>query len=890
MSRNLSILLLFLYQLFLPIQPALARQAWITYNTRSGLPSNDVTCMAIMKGKIAVGTPVGVGIFQQDQSNWINLAGYGEEFGKLIVRSLDFDQEGNLWAATPNGLAFLQIEKFPTEQPRLTMYRMDSGLSTVDLGVLQVVDRKLYVGCFGGWLFQAQIGMGASPVFQSVQQPDGDEAGRRVMDVGISALAMDVPGGGIFSTKGSGLRSGRDGSAYLPEDAALSDWVDDFWCFHEGKSERIIALAQSTMTLIQDGKAISSLRLPDPEAVVTCLTTCPDEETNVAFAGEPPEQTTLRTFFGKRILYVGTKGQGVWRCDEGVWSRMTTMDSPLPSDTINRLHYLPGARRVAVLSDGGLTMFGTDDTDFYDEFKTFGYGRSYAKTFFPFMSRWGPYVYGYPSPNAYPIDPHIGYNKIVRARDLWISHEKGISRFTFPQAFFLGAIQMDYRLSGRFENEKHDPAKNLAIEDNSSAGGKPPGQAGERIWHHYCNEQPADVATVDLTTLLISMDRKTLAGPLNQLIIQGGSPGAMTPNLADAIAAASATMKYPPVPIFPNGEKYTDLRGHALYSVDSLCNPCPVHPIAGLPINDFAVDAGERCWAVIGQTTLACLDEPASVIPESSTRFDSQGHWHVFSPSQVPWPTGEKIRCIRRLGVDLYFGTERSGLFILRRAHLYPADSIPGDAWNEINPGTTDDDPGRKVTVIDCAVWRTGRDTVVALLNQEGLSLYNGSKIIPFAVPKRHYTCLAADRTGTLWLGSYQGLLQITSDHQVKSIGGKGDGFCSNRVTSITPAPDEAKYPFLIAVATDETATDLKGFIESTCRVPWIGHESQNPYKLLIKEEDTGDAQLSLYDGKQWDHFLYPGIRHLLFEEMYLWSATSFRVIRYHVPAIAQTH
>jgi hypothetical protein len=41
-----------------------------------------------------------------------------------------------------------------------------------------------------------------------------------------------------------------------------------------------------------------------------------------------------------------------------------------------------------------------------------------------------------------------------------------------------------------------------------------------------------------------------------------------------------------------------------------------------------------------------------------------------------------------------------------------------------------------------------------------------------------------------------------------------------------------------------------------------------------------------LYDSIQWDHFQYPGIGDLLFEEMYLWSAIAWRVNRYFIPKI----
>ncbi|NLI79230.1 MAG: hypothetical protein GX442_22645 [Candidatus Riflebacteria bacterium] len=869
-----------------------ARQAWMTWNARSGLPGNDLTCMAVRNGQIAVGTPQGIAVFHVDRPRWIRLSDYGEEFGALVVRNLDYDPDGNLWAATPNGLAFLDLAGFPAKPPRLELFGTDRGLSTIDVETVQVVDRTLYAGCFGGWLFQSQIGMGVPPVFQQVQDFGEETSGdRKFMDVGISALAMDFPTGGIFATKGRGLVNARDSQAYALQDPLPSDWVDDFWAFQEGGQDRVIALTQNQLTLVQDRRVLATVRLPDPDAAVSCLTTAPDEETNVLYTGEAPEQTQLRTFLGKRILYVGTKGQGLWQCDEGVWSRLTTADSPLPSDTINRVYYLPGARRVAVLTDGGLCLFGTEEVDASDEFKFFGVGPLWARNFIPFMSRWGPRIMGYPDKHAYPIEPSISYHRIARGRDLWIAHDKGISRFTYPQAFFLGALQLPYRLAGRFENPLHDPRQNLQMEDNSSAGGKPPGEAGERIWHHYCLEQPNDVATVDLTTVYTTLDRKTLVGPLNQLLIDGPSPGTLTAEVRQQLEAASGTLSYPPVPVFRDGDRRQDIRGHDLFSIDSLSPQCPLHPLPGLPVTDLAIDAGERCWAIIDGKALACLDEPASVVPDSSSRFDPSGnHWHTLTAGQVPWPSGAVLRCVRRVGVDLYVGTQKDGLFILPRAHLLPAADLTTEPWVTVAPSGTPDDPHQAVGVIDCTPWRRAGGTVVALLHREGLSVYDGGKIVPVAVPKRVYTVLCEDRTGTLWLGSLSGLLRITSAGRVEQIVGREVGLNSDRITAIAAAPDDAKYPFLIALACDETARERQGIIETTVRKAHVAGSAANPYVIRFIDPSVTDSQLVLFDGKKWDPFVYAGIRDIHFDEMYLWTTDSWRVKRYFIPTLTQVH
>lgn len=873
--------------------PVSARQGWLTWNTRTGLPSNDLTCMAITKGRIAVGTPKGIAVFCEERPTWIDFSVYGETFGSLVVRDLDFDPAGNLWVATPNGLGFIEMGRFPQEAPRLEIFGTDHGLSTIDVEVLQVVESNLYVGCFGGWLFHSVVGAGGAPSFRPVQNLGNETPDdRKFMDVGISALAMDLPGGGIFSTKGRGLVSASNGDAYVVAQEPLpSDWIDDFWAFQQGGANHVIALAQNRMFLIRDRRLEATIQLPDPDAAVSCLTTFPDEDVNVDHPGETPQQRQLRLFLGKRILVMGTRGQGLWLCDEGVWSRLTTADCPLPSDTINRVHYLHGAKKVAILSDAGLTMFGTEEQDQYDEFKHFGSGKAFAKIFWPFMSRWGPRIFGYPWHKDYPIAEYISYYKILRGRDIWISHARGISRFIYPQAFFLGAMAMEYRLSGRFENPLHDPGKNLLIEDNSTSGGKPAGLDGERIWHHYCREQPTDRALYDLATIFTTLDRKTLAGPLNQLVIEGQPAGTDPDSLASQIETASQTLGFPPVPVFRDGETFFDRRGHQMFSIDALSPNCPLHPIPQLPIDDMAIDAGERCWGVFTGTSLACLDESASVPAEGRGNFAPGGDsWHVFAPGQLPWDAGERVTCVRRVGVDIYVGTERSGLFVLPRAHLHRPEDLTADAWTALKPAGDPEDPDRQMSVIDCCHWRTRDGTVVAVLHREALSIYDGERVVSLPVPKRSYTCMAADRTGTLWVGSFQGLLRIGPDRTIATAGGKGEGFKSDRVVALAAAPDNAKYPYLVAVSVDEKAGEERGHLRLSDVPPMVTHERDNPYRLRLIPLPIEGAQMLLWDGRVWEPFNYPGIHSLMFDETYLWCATSCRVMRYYLPTIVQNY
>ena len=870
--------------------PAEARQSWLTWNTRSGLPDNNLTCMAITKGCIAVGSPKGIGLFSESRATWVKLADYGPEFADLTIRSMDFDKHGNLWAATPKGLAYIFLKEFPDKPPRLTLIQTDQGLGTVDVEMVQVHGDRIYVGCFGGWLYEGNIFANASHAsFSMVSSVDtGEDDNQRLLAVGITALAMDFPNGGIFSTKGRGILQARDNQSYTYEQALPSDWVNDFWAFQENGAEHVIAVTQTSLNLLRGGSLVRTVELPVKDATITCLTTAPDEETNALQPELPEDQAALRSFLGKRILYVGTSEHGLWQCDEGNWSQLTPETCPLPSYNIHRVHYLHGSKRVAILTDAGLTMFCTEDLVQYDEFEVYGTGKKWGKTFWPFMTRWGFRVHLYPDQMYYPIEPYIAYKKMVRGKDLWVVHDQGISRFVYPQAFFLGSLQLPYKLATRYENPENDPSKNPLVEDSSTTKGRPIGLEGERTWHHYCRQMPNDFhPRVDLKTIFMSLDGKTVAGPKNMLLVEGG-PGSLDEEaLAARLQTAPETLGWPPVVIYQAGEQCFDARGKEVFRLDTLLVDCPMHPIPNENVTDIAIDLGERCWAIFDDRDLAVLDEPGSVVPESGSNYQpSSDHWIVLGDHQTPWPSGEPLLCIERIGADLFVGTERSGLFILSQAHALDGNDISASSWRNVAMEMKADDAGGDCSVKACRLWHTGERTYVCLLHTDGLSLFDGDGLTTLPVPKRTYTCLAADRRGTLWVGSLQGLLTVTPDKKVHEFNELANGFLSDRIVAMSAAPPDAQYPFLLAGAWDKMAkSDGKHFTSSDVP-PYLTHTADNPHKLRVVNTSITGSQLLLFDGTVWESYQYAGIRTILFEEMFLWLGTSCRVFRFYLPVI----
>lgn len=879
---------------------ATAAQTWVTWNQRSGLPGNNATCMAITKGKIAVGTDRGIGLFLDSQAGWFDLGRHAETLKDLAIRSIDFDAYGNIWAATPAGLFCIELEDFPQEPLILSHFGTDNGLSTIDTEVLQIVDGTLYVGCFGGWLFKTTIAeKGAGVNFKPVNSMGmGTDEQHRIISVGITAMAMDYPGGGIYSTKGRGLLSAADDLQVVELE---SDWVNDFQAFSDGNARNIIAVTQDKMHLIKNGSLNGVAHLPTKDVWVTSIAVSPDEETEVMKSKRKPEDTGLADLLGKRILWAGTQGNGLWKFEEGRWYNYTTNDSPLPSDNINKVYYLAGAKKIAVLSDAGVTVLGISDEYQYDEFQYRGSDPSYAKTFWPFMSHWGPFIFGYPNRNDYPIEPFISYYKIIQGKDLWVSHERGLSRYAFPSAAMLGILGMKQHLAGRYENSENDPSKNLSIEDNTTSRDRPvPGQ-GESQWHHYCIEGPPELPPDIVDVVYSTLDQRTLVGPANQALIAANSLSEVTPEqISQALAAAAsssaetsglATQPYPIHPVIdtPNG-RFTP-NGKQLYTIRSQLNLAPLHPIVKGKITDYDLDFDERVWMIFDASNLAVLNSTTAYFQVGMHWGAELGHeWVQLDYSQQPWPKDEKLLCVQKIGADIAVGTKASGLYILARAHLLDPAAITPESWKRVEVGAENQELAATPEIVSCCTWKTSTGRMIAMMQEEGVSVYDGQQVVRIDVPKRRYTSMAADRNGNLWLGSMSGLLYLTPDMKIRDIHMKDAGFDSNKVTSIAAAPDDAKYPFIIAVACDEKFSTDQGFFKSSDVPPALYPGRKNPYRLRVVNPQIGGSCVMLYDGKAWERLSRPGVHYLHFDQLNLWLATSCRIMRLYLPVENQSY
>ena len=894
-TRPAAVILFCTLLIFFSANVAPAGQTWMTWNTRSGLPSNNLTCLAIVKGKMAVGSDKGIGIFCENYSGWFNLADYNEKLTDLAVRSIDFDDYGTLWAATPNGLFAIDLEKFPEQTPEIRVFDTQNGLSTIDVEVVQVHENKIYVGCFGGWLFASPISPGStvsafSPV--NSQNLANDDA-NKFLSVGITALAMNYPGGGIYSTKGQGLLRAATGENLVGSDELFSDWVNDFWAFEEGKSNRIIAVTQNQMNLIKNNQPVGRNTLPIKDAWISCLTTAPDDETDEYKRDKPKGFLNLETFIAKRVLYVGTRGQGLWVFNDGRWNNLTSRDSPLPSDNINKVYYLPGPRKLAILSEGGLTMLGTDEDSQFDIFETSGSEPYWAKTFWPFMQMWGPYVYGYPSQKCYPIEPYISYGKIIRGKDIWIKHDKGISRFIFPVAPFIGVMQYRFHLGGRCEAKTNDPTKDLTIEDNSTTADRPPTAPGEELWHHYCLEQPTDYSLAPLSDIWVSLDMKTMVGPDQEVLIDASSPEEPTPEtISSALsqyAANSDNASATGTAVIRVGENRFDTRGHQLFTVASLHQECPLHAIPSANITDMTLDLSERNWVIFDHNKLACLDNRIGETVPDPTVND----WYEFASEQLPWEKDEQLLCIQRVGSAIYVSAENSGVFYLSTAHTTILKDLRPSEWVRIELPPDSEEPDQFKKIVAIAFWKSDKAELVAMLHKDSLSVFDGQTLKPVVVPKRNYTCMVADRDNKLWLGSLQGLLYLSPAGKVKTIFGKANDFNSERVVTMATAPDNAKYPYVLAVAVDQQAHENTGsfnFFRSSDSPPMLTRGADSPYRLRVINPAIGNAQIMLYDGEKWEPMFRPGVISMMFDQSFLWISTSSRVMRLYMPTVVQSY
>ena len=876
-TRILLTCLLFLaVTMYLPFSVR-AGQTWLTWNERAGLPGNNLSCLAIKKGMMVVGSDKGPGLFCENHSSWFKLADYSEIMQNLPIRAMDFDSYGVLWAATPHGVISIDLENFPERNPEIRVFATDHGLPTIDIEALQIHENRLFVGCFGGWLASAEIQPGSGLSSFKLENDGALERddSNKILSVGITAMAMDFPEGGIYATKGSGLlKTGSHESAI--QGSLPSDWVDDFLAYNDGRYNKIIAITQSKLNLINDSRLVGEVTLPKSDCWMSCLAVAPSRPDDGYKKPKVPGYLQLETHLGKqRTLYIGTRGQGIWMFSNGRWSNFTARDSPLPSNNINKIYYLHGADKLAILSDAGLTMLGIDEEMQFDAFEKSGSAPYYSSTIWPFMSRWGPYVYGYPYQFSYPIINFIAYGRICRGKDLWIAHAKGISRYVFPSTPFLGAMQLQYHLSGRFENPLNNPSTNTQIEDSTIVNDQPPAVAGENIWHHYCVEPPTDECAAPLDKIWVTLDLKFMVGP-DDLQTEFKAESGQQIKKID-VAKASGT------PVIIQGDERFNKLGQKLYQISSLYQDCPIHQIPSANVNDMALDLSERPFVILDDNRLTCLDSPVSeTVPDPS-----QNWWYVFEPGQLPWEKFEELYLISVVNADLFVGGKRSGLFFLPAAHAYAGDSVRAEDWQRIELPQSMDNPEAFSKVIALTRWENCDGEFLAVLHSEGLSLFDGGSLRQVDVPKRAYTAMVSDRQNNLWLGSENGLICVSPDLEPKEI---IDGeFNSKHVVHLAAAPDNARYPFTIAAVVDGRAH----LLEYSDPVPNLTRNAKADSRHRLKVKNTevfGGGQILLFDGRKWEALPRPGVISIAFDQSFLWVSTACRVIRLYLPILVQSY
>ncbi|MDN5280010.1 MAG: hypothetical protein PWR01_3975 [Clostridiales bacterium] len=401
---------LFLLICFLLVYATAGADSWQVYTSGNGLSDNNVHCFAAMKTLMAVGNNSGVDIYDGETSSWQQLK-LPDEIASNPVKDIAFDENGHLWAASARGLAHIQGEQ-------LYYYGVEQGLPTVDIDRIQIRKNKIFAGCFGGYVCQAEIPQTGRTSFVPVNyQAHEIDNGLKIRSVGISGLGMINRAKGWVSTKGEGLIEIVGANSYQINglDGKPEDWVNDFWVF-EGPSKAVhtISITPEHISLIKNSNCIQKVKLPAENCWLKCIVAV-KENPDVYTCLEMPEMDNdgkkFFEFLNKRSLFVGTRNHGLWRYQKGIWKNYSQFDSSLPSDCINRL-YLMGQTLVAC-TNGGLVIISLNSTQF-DDFKKQGLGNVYAKTLFPFPPRYAHMV---------------PFNFICKGTSYWFTHMLGLSRW-----------------------------------------------------------------------------------------------------------------------------------------------------------------------------------------------------------------------------------------------------------------------------------------------------------------------------------------------------------------------------------------------------------------------------------------------------------------------------
>jgi ligand-binding sensor domain-containing protein len=424
---------------------------WQVYTQSNGLSDNNVTCFAAMGAYMAVGTNMGADVYSGETSSWHKLK-LPVEIASSPIKDIAFDKNGHIWVASARGLAHAQGKSHH-------LYGVEDGLPTVDIDRIQISEGKIYAGCFGGYVSHANVPLTGKTSFSPVNYRRTDiDKSFRMKSVGISGLGMVSPAKGWISTRGEGLIEQLGPNSYPINglDGMPESWVNDFWVF-EGPSRaiHIISITPEHISLIKNSNTIQEFRLPMKDLWLNCIIAI-KENPDAFSALELPEMNEQETdffkFLDKRSLYVGTRNQGLWRYQKGVWTNFNSTDSNLPSNCINRLYYM--GQTLVLCTSGGLVIISLNSQQ-YDEFKKQGIGNVYAKTLFPFPPRF-----------AYMIP----FKQICKGSSYWFSHLHGLSRWRPKSYPRMRDSDINNNLSSRLEilNDSSDESLNFHDETNEA--------------------------------------------------------------------------------------------------------------------------------------------------------------------------------------------------------------------------------------------------------------------------------------------------------------------------------------------------------------------------------------------------------------------------------------
>ncbi|KAF1082695.1 MAG: hypothetical protein GQF41_1416 [Candidatus Rifleibacterium amylolyticum] len=440
--------LLILVAIVFLLPAAVLADSWQVFNEPSGIGGRVVNCFASFKTVMAVGTDQGVSIYSGNTGTW-SVVALPDQVATMPVKDIAFDEYGHLWLATANGLACIQEKK-------IFVFDTNHNLPTFDIDRIQITKDRIYIGCFGGYVAQAYIPQTGTTVFTPVNYTDTSEGDSlKIRSVGVSGLAMTGPSQGWFSTRGGGLVEINGGSQY----AAVSSngepelWINDFFIFAGKKREKYtIAATPQHLSLIRNNRADYEIGLPIEDPWLNCVVTVkePDEIFDLLDSPELSDsEEKLFDFLGKHSLYVGTRNNGLWRFQKGKWTQYLTVNSILPSDSINRLYAI--GRLLIVCTDAGLVLIHLDSNQ-YDEFKKIGLGSAYFKTIYPFPPLYAAMI------------PHF---QIIRGgSSYWFSHLHGLTRWrsgSFPKNYDQQTLP---DVSSRIEQTKEEEEENTGHLDN----------------------------------------------------------------------------------------------------------------------------------------------------------------------------------------------------------------------------------------------------------------------------------------------------------------------------------------------------------------------------------------------------------------------------------------